>query len=68
MPEPHAYTRQETAEILHVSTRTVDRLVAAGELASAVVAGRRLFPVDAVHRLLVPGTTTSTTARRAAAS
>jgi len=64
MPEPYAYTRQEAADFLHVSLRTIDRLVANGELDSAQVAGRRLIPAAELHRLLIPGT--STPGRRAA--
>ena len=56
--ERYAYTRQEAADYLRVSVRTINRLIAAGTLPSAKIGGRRLIPTDALHRLLHTNDTT----------
>jgi excisionase family DNA binding protein len=57
LPEPYAYSRQETAELLHVSVRHVDELLADGHIDSVKYGARRLIPATEIQRLLQPGTT-----------
>lgn len=55
--DPYAVTRAEAAEFLRVTTRQIDKLVAAGAVPSAKVAGRRLIPYAALVRFIDDNTT-----------
>lgn len=50
--DPYAYTRAEAAAFLRVTTRQIDKLIAAGTIPSAKIAGRRLIPTRALHQLV----------------
>lgn len=45
-------TVEETAEALAVSIRTVERLIAKGELPSRKIGWRRVIPLAALHKYL----------------
>jgi len=47
-----AYTKAEAAYAIGLSPRTIDNLIAAGELKSQKVRGRILVPVTSLHALL----------------
>jgi excisionase family DNA binding protein len=47
-----SYTKGEAAQALGVSERTIDNLIAAGELRSRKVRGRILIRIDDLHALL----------------
>ena len=52
MDEHYAYTRQEAADFLRVSLRTINLYLVNGTLASHKVGGRRLIPATALRRLV----------------
>lgn len=45
-------SRAETAEYLHISTRTLDRLCAEGYIARVTIGGRILFKQQDVDRFI----------------
>lgn len=47
-----AFSREETAEILGISTDSVDRLRKAGELNPSIALGRPLYSSDEIDRFL----------------
>lgn len=47
-----AYTREEAAQALTISTRTLDRLIRGGRLAVVKIGARILIPATEVDRLL----------------
>lgn len=57
--DPHAplYTRPEAADILRVSTSTLSRMIAAGELRSVRVGKQVRIPREEISRILAGGTT-----------
>jgi excisionase family DNA binding protein len=50
--DPYVVSVREASRRLAVSERTVRRLTATGELPSQKIAGRRVYPVDALERYL----------------
>jgi excisionase family DNA binding protein len=58
----YALTRVEAADMLRVTTRQIDRLITAGTIPSAMVAGRRLIPYAALIRFIDDNTTVRRTA------
>jgi len=55
--DPYALTRQEAAEVLRVSLRTINQMIADGAIPSAKIGGRRLIPAAALRRLIDDNTT-----------
>ena len=51
--EPLMLTLPETAELLRVSLRTVKSMVAAGEIVSVKLHGRRLVPYEPLRRTVL---------------
>ena len=51
-PPKLALTVEEAAEALTVSTRTVERLIAKGELPSRKIGARRVIPLAALNEYL----------------
>lgn len=50
-----AYSLAETARLLSVSKRTVERLLASGTLAAVTIGGHRRIPRSELYRLLDTG-------------
>jgi excisionase family DNA binding protein len=50
-PEPLLHDVKETAVLLHVSARTVWRMIADGTLPIRKIRGRRLIPAEAINAL-----------------
>ena len=47
-----ALTREQAAVALGICTKTLDGLIRKGELASAIIGGRRLIPVDVLESFI----------------